>query len=196
MKAHAVIAVVGLASASPMGNSNSLSNSLSTRADNPSKSTDVDLNAWNSEYWKAKDAKLADALSKDDYDWTAAYTMDPVVEDIDCDKQNFDDATSSFPDCQNKCKDHFQNKVAVLGEIPLQSHDLVGVWGFQFDFQNKCLSERKCWLKKDWDRKEDVLVFKVGGKKAAFTSAGQPIGDVEITPSGYSVKGQSPIDCN
>ncbi|PHH62931.1 hypothetical protein CDD81_6564 [Ophiocordyceps australis] len=194
MKAHAVLAIVGLASASPMDNSPS--SSLSTRADNPpNKSTDVDLNAWDTEYWKAKDAKLADALSKDDYDWTAAYTMDPVVEDIDCDKK-FDDKTSSFPDCQKKCKDYYQNKVAVLGEIPLQSHDLVGIWGFHFDFEKQCLPERKCWLKRDWDRKEDVLVFKIGGKKAAFTSDGLAVGDIEITPSGYSVKGQSPILCS
>ncbi|PHH85239.1 hypothetical protein CDD83_714 [Cordyceps sp. RAO-2017] len=141
-----------------------------------------------SEYWRKKDAMFKKAMAEDDYRWWLAFQMEPVVEEIDCDRSRYDFQETYQPDCEDKCREHFINKVRYLGLIQINDPDLYGVWSYHLP-PGACLPRRMCWLKRDWDRREDVLVYKTGAKRALILPWGGILGDLELIPGGFYVKG-------
>ncbi|PHH60012.1 hypothetical protein CDD82_2365 [Ophiocordyceps australis] len=145
--------------------------------------------------WEAKNEMYKAALSRDDYDWTQAYTMDPIVKDIECSKKPHIMFPNRHLDCEIKCKGFFQDKMRFLG-VPIYKVGTEGVWGYHF-FQDGhvCMPRRACWLRKDWERKEKVLVFKLGGRAAYISALGGVEGDVEVQARAFSVKGLPSFHC-
>ncbi|PHH59914.1 hypothetical protein CDD81_2373 [Ophiocordyceps australis] len=147
--------------------------------------------------WKAKNKMFNDALARDDYDWTQAYRMNPIVKDIACSRETHIMFPNRHLDCERKCKRFFQHKMRFLG-VPIYKVDTEGVWGYHFfpdGGRPACMPRRACWLRKDWERKEKVLVYKLGGRAAYISALGGVEGDVEVEALAFSLKGLSQYRC-
>ncbi|KJZ74776.1 hypothetical protein HIM_05893 [Hirsutella minnesotensis 3608] len=140
------------------------------------------LEAFSEDHWLEKYRKYKWAMEKIDYDWSKAYAMDPVVEDIHCNKKE------SYASCQSRCEAHYKHKLKL--DVPILA-GAQGVW-FNLSHTNPgdCLQPRRlCWNVLDWERKEEVLVQQIGGEKMGPYVEGKIYADVKLLSGAIDVKG-------
>ncbi|PHH91968.1 hypothetical protein CDD83_9531 [Cordyceps sp. RAO-2017] len=127
--------------------------------------------------WAEKHRRYQQSLRTDNYDWSEAYRMKPLVKDLKC----------SGSACYKLCESAFVERA---GD---ESDDTRGVWGYILDVEGgrggPCLERKTCWLQWDWERKEDVLVWKIGGTRSRLDDRRRPSEDIELTYDGFKVKG-------
>ncbi|KAF4584360.1 hypothetical protein GQ602_005733 [Ophiocordyceps camponoti-floridani] len=112
-----------------------------------------------------KEQLYKQAMIKNDYNWAEAYALDPTVKDMSC----------AESDCPRVCR-------AAYGI------ERTGVWGFWLGFSTGECPRKRCWLDEDWSRKEDVLHWKMGGKKAVLDGLGNPTRDIVLLDGAFVVE--------